>query len=60
MLKVVPLGYGTVFKKAFSDREVFSKFASDVLGLTIEVSTVHQEYRYPEAVGPAHQVIWKT
>lgn len=52
MLKVVPLRYGTVFKKAFGDREVFCRFASDVLGVPIEVETVHQEYRYPEAVGP--------
>jgi hypothetical protein len=51
MLKVVPLRYGTAFKKAFSDHEVFSRFASDVLELPIEVDTVHQEYRYPEAVG---------
>lgn len=51
MLKVVPLRYGTVFKKAFSDREVFSRFASDVLGVPIHVDTVHQEYRYPEPVG---------
>jgi hypothetical protein len=51
MLKVVPLRYGTAFKKAFSDSEVFSKFASDVLGLPIEVDTVQREYRYPEAVG---------
>lgn len=51
MLKVVPLRYGTVFKKAFSDHEVFSAFASDVLGQTIRVETVQQEYRYPEAVG---------
>ncbi|MFO0755713.1 MAG: hypothetical protein U0359_04450 [Byssovorax sp.] len=51
MLKVVPLRYGTMFKKAFSDREVFSRFTSDVLGLPIHVETVHQEYRYPEPVG---------
>lgn len=51
MLQVVPLRYGTVFKKAFSDSEVFSRFASDVLGVPVHVQTVHQEYRYPETVG---------
>jgi predicted transposase/invertase (TIGR01784 family) len=51
MMKVVPLRFGTAFKKAFSDSEVFSRFASDVLGEPIEVTAVHQEYRYPDAVG---------
>jgi hypothetical protein len=52
MLQVVPLRYGTVFRKAFGDSEVFSQFASDVLDVPVEVTTVHQEYRYPGAVGP--------
>ena len=51
MLKVIPLRYGTMFKKAFGDPEVFSRFASDVLGMPIEITTVHQEFSYPEAVG---------
>lgn len=54
MLKVVPLRFGTMFKKAFGDHEVFSRFASDVLGLPIHVDVVHQEYRYPNAVGPVN------
>lgn len=41
----------TIFKKVFGDLEVFNRFVSDVLGVTIEVDAVHQEYRYPEAVG---------
>ncbi len=51
MLQVIPLRYGTVFKKAFGDREVFSRFASDVLGIALDVPVVHREYSYPEAVG---------
>ena len=51
MLQVIPLRYGTVFKKAFGDREVFSRFASDALGTPIDVPVVHQEYSYPETVG---------
>ena len=51
MLKVIPLRYGTIFKKAFGDREVFNRFASDVLDMPIDVSVVQAEYRYPEAVG---------
>ena len=54
MTKVVPLRFGTMFKKAFSDSEVFSGFAGDVLGLPIHVDVVQQEYRYPAAVGPVN------
>ena len=69
MLQVIPLRYGTIFKKAFGDRAVFSRFASDVLGVPIDVPVVHTEYSYPEAVGrvkveydlfgedPTHRVI---
>lgn len=32
---VVPLRYGTAFKKAFSDPEVFSAFVRDVVGLEL-------------------------
>ena len=51
MLQVIPLRYGTIFKKVFGDLEVFNRFASDVLDMTIEVDAVHQEYRYPSPVG---------
>ena len=51
MVKVIPLRYGTMFKKVFGEREVFNRFASDVLGVPIEVERVYQEYRYPEPVG---------
>ncbi len=54
MVQVIPLRFGTVFKKAFSDTEVFSAFAGDVLGLPIRVDAVQQEYRYPAAVGPVN------
>ncbi len=51
MLKVIPLRYGTIFKKVFGDREVFNRFVSDALDMTVEVDAVHQEYRYPTPVG---------
>jgi len=51
MLKVIPLRYGTIFKKVFGDREVFNRFVSDALDMTVEVDTVHQGYRYPTPVG---------
>ncbi len=50
-MKVIPLRYGTIFKKAFGDPVVFSRFASDVLGLPIEVTTVHHEFSYPTPIG---------
>ncbi len=51
VLKVIPLRYGTIFKKVFGDLEVFNHFASDALDMEVEVDAVHQEYRYPSAVG---------
>lgn len=51
MSKVIPLRYGTAFRKAFRDAEVFSRFASDVLGVPIHIDTVHQEFSYDEPVG---------
>jgi hypothetical protein len=51
VLKVIPLRYGTIFRKVFGDREVFNHFVSDALDMMVEVDAVHQEYRYPSAVG---------
>lgn len=68
-MKVIPLRYGTVFKKAFGDPTVFSRFASDVIERPIEIRDVRQEFSFPEAVGhvkveydlfgedPTHRVI---
>jgi hypothetical protein len=46
MVKVVPLRFGAVFKRAFSDPEVLSRLASDALGLHIHVDRVQPEYLY--------------
>ena len=51
MMKVIPLRYGTIFKKTFGDPVVFSRFASDVLGIPLEITKVHQEFSYPEPIG---------
>ena len=51
MIEVAPLKYGPIFKRAFSDPEIFSRFAEDVLGIRIQVERVHTEYEYPEPVG---------
>jgi len=51
VIEVIPLKYGVTFKRIFSDPEVFSQFASDVLGIPVKVDQVYTEYEYPETVG---------
>ncbi|MEZ4301371.1 MAG: hypothetical protein R3B70_40935 [Polyangiaceae bacterium] len=51
MVGVVPLRYGTAFKKAFSDPEVFSAFAGDILGIPLHFSKVEQEKAFSPPVG---------
>ncbi|HEU4410462.1 MAG TPA: hypothetical protein VFS43_34725 [Polyangiaceae bacterium] len=51
MLDVVPLKYGTAFKKAFSDPAVFSGFAGAVLGVEVEVERVEQEHGFRPVFG---------
>jgi predicted transposase/invertase (TIGR01784 family) len=51
MVEVIPLKYGVTFKRVFSDPEIFSQFASDVLGFPVHVDKVFTEYEYPEPVG---------
>jgi PD-(D/E)XK nuclease family transposase len=51
MLDVVPLKYGTAFKKAFGDPEVFSGFAQAVLGIDVKVERVEQERGFRPVYG---------
>jgi predicted transposase/invertase (TIGR01784 family) len=51
MLEVVSLKYGTAFKKAFGDPEVFSGFAQAVLGIDVEVERVEQEHGFRPVYG---------
>lgn len=50
-MQVIPLKYGTIFKQAFSDPEVFCQFAEDILDIKINIDKVHTEYQYPEPIG---------
>jgi hypothetical protein len=43
VVTVVPLRYGTAFKKAFGDPEVFSAFVRDVIGKEFHFNRVEQE-----------------
>ncbi|WP_417916128.1 hypothetical protein [Candidatus Electronema sp. JC] len=51
MIEVVPLKYGAAFKRIFSQPDVFSRFAQDVLGMELHFDKVHTEYEYPEQIG---------
>jgi predicted transposase/invertase (TIGR01784 family) len=51
MIDVVPLRYGTIFKKAFSDPETFSAFARDILELDLTFTHVVQEQAFHPPVG---------
>lgn len=51
MTKVIPLKYGTIFKRVFGKPAVFEAFAEDVLGIKLKITEVHTEYEYPEPIG---------
>jgi predicted transposase/invertase (TIGR01784 family) len=51
VIDVVPLRYGTAFKKAFSDPEVFSGFVRDVLGLELQFTHIEQEKAFLAPIG---------
>ncbi len=46
MIEVIPLKYGTMFKRAFSQPDVFRQFVCDILGIQINIDKVHTEYEY--------------
>jgi hypothetical protein len=39
-MQVIPLKYGTIFKQAFGQPEVFRQFAKDILGIDINIDKV--------------------
>jgi len=51
MIKVAPLRYGVIFKKAFCVPEIFNAFVRDVTGVHIEVDEVETEKSYSPIVG---------
>lgn len=51
MKTVASLRYGTIFKKAFSEKEIFTAFVGDVLGIEVEVEKVETEKRFEPAIG---------
>ena len=51
MKRVASLRYGVIFKKAFSQPEIFTAFAQDILGITLEIDHVETEKSFVEPVG---------
>jgi len=51
MIEVASLRYDVIFKKAFSQPDVFCQFVHDVLGISIKVDKIYTEYKYPETAG---------
>jgi hypothetical protein len=51
MRTVIPLRYGTAFKKAFRQPHIYSAFARDILGIEFEAKEVFQEYAFHPPVG---------
>jgi len=51
MKKVASLRYGVIFKKAFSDVDVFKGFVRDILGINLEITTIETEKEFKPAIG---------
>jgi len=51
MKHVASLRYGVIFKKAFSDPEIFTAFVKDFLGIGIEIDNVETEKTYAPPIG---------
>ncbi|MCP4082181.1 MAG: hypothetical protein GY743_18275, partial [Planctomycetaceae bacterium] len=51
MKEVASLRYGVVFKKAFSDPEIFTAFVRDFLGIEIEIDEVETEKSFDPPIG---------
>jgi hypothetical protein len=45
------LDNGTIFKKAFTDKEVFEQFTKDVLGFEVRVSKIETEKQFQPKIG---------
>ena len=51
MKEVAPLSYGVIFKKAFSDVEIFKAFVKDFLGIELEITKVETEKSLSPPIG---------
>lgn len=51
MKQVASLQYGVIFKKAFSDVDIFKGFVRDILGIDLEITKVETEKEFKPAIG---------
>ncbi len=51
MKRVAPLRYDVIFKKAFSDPDIFTAFVHDVLGIRIQIDKVQTEKAFKPPIG---------
>ena len=51
MIKVGSLRYGVIFKKAFSDPEIFTGFVRDVLNVNLSIDNVETEKSFTPCIG---------
>ena len=51
MKKVASLRYGVIFKKAFSQPAIFTAFAQDFLGITLQIDHVETEKSFDPIIG---------
>lgn len=52
MKQVASLRYGVIFKKAFSDPEIFTAFVKDFLGIELEITHVEAEKSFSPPISP--------
>ncbi len=50
-MQVIPLKSGVMFKRVFSQPNIFNHFVEDILGIKFNTKKVYTEYEYPEPVG---------
>jgi len=51
MKKVASLRYGVIFKKAFSDPDIFKAFVKDFLGIELKIDKVEMEKSFAQPIG---------
>lgn len=51
MKQVASLRYGVIFKKAFSQPDIFQAFASDILGIKLQIDHVETEKSFDKPIG---------
>ena len=51
MKAVAPLRYGVIFKKAFREKDIFTAFVRDVIGIEVEIEEVEMEKRFMPSIG---------